>query len=122
MTYSSIQFRKLSLSFPHKICFQDFSAHLQYGQHIALVGRNGSGKSSLLKMLQRDLQPSEGEIFISDDVCLASVPQIIEDFESLQVGGGLVVGFCAFWSVLTWQCPCSVPDFGMKSLLFAFLF
>lgn len=40
----------------------------------------------------------------------------------LLIGGGLVVGFCAFWSVLTWQCPCSVPDFGVKSLLFAFLF
>lgn len=86
MMHSPIQFKNLSLSFPHKNCFDAFNASLHYGEHIALMGRNGSGKSSMLKMLMGTIQPSEGEIFIPGDVCMAGVPQVIDEFSSLSGG------------------------------------
>ncbi|MCX7123721.1 MAG: ATP-binding cassette domain-containing protein [Gammaproteobacteria bacterium] len=86
MMHSPIQFKNLSLSFPHKNCFEAFNVSLHYGEHIALMGRNGSGKSSLLKMLMGVIQPSEGEIFIPNDVCMADVPQVIDEFSSLSGG------------------------------------
>ena len=84
--HSPIQFKNLSLSFPHKSCFEAFNASLHYGEHIALMGRNGSGKSSILKMLMGAIQPSEGEIFIPTDVCMADVPQVIDEFSRLSGG------------------------------------
>ena len=86
MMHTPIQFKHLSLSFPHKLCFEDFTAQLPYGEHIAFMGRNGSGKSSLLNMLNGKIRPSEGELIIPDDVCMADVPQVIEDFSELSGG------------------------------------
>jgi ATPase subunit of ABC transporter with duplicated ATPase domains len=86
MMHTPIQFKHLSLFFPHKICFEEFTAQLHYGEHIALMGRNGSGKSSLLKMLSGKIQPSEGELMIPDDVCMADVPQVIDAFSHLSGG------------------------------------
>ncbi|HAT9594696.1 TPA: ATP-binding cassette domain-containing protein, partial [Legionella pneumophila subsp. pneumophila] len=51
MNHKPIQFKDLSLIYPHKTCFQDFSGEIHFADRIALIGRNGSGKSTLLKML-----------------------------------------------------------------------
>lgn len=71
-----IQLKNLSLSFPHKTCFEDFSADIYDGNRIAIIGRNGSGKSNLLKMIKS----------ISADISIGYVPQIIEDFDNLSGG------------------------------------
>ena len=86
MIHTPIQFKYLSLFFPHNICFEDFTTQLHYGEHIALMGRNGSGKSSLLNMLSGKIQPSEGELIIPDDLCMVNVPQVIDDFSDLSGG------------------------------------
>lgn len=71
-----IQLKNLSLSFPHKTCFEDFSADIYDGNRIAIIGCNGSGKSSLLKIIKN----------ISADINIGYVPQIIEDFDNLSGG------------------------------------
>ena len=81
-----IQIHNLTLSFPHKNCFEDFSANLPYGSRIAIIGHNGSGKSGLLKMLQGAIQPTSGNIQISKDMVIGYVPQVIEDFDNLSGG------------------------------------
>lgn len=63
-----IKIKNFSLSFPNKICFEDFSAEVMFGERIAIVGRNGSGKSSLLKMIAEQ----------NSNIPLAYIPQIIE--------------------------------------------
>ena len=52
----------LTLSFPHKTCFSGFTTQIHYGDRIALMGRNGSGKSMLLRILQGLAEPSQGKI------------------------------------------------------------
>lgn len=73
-----IQIHNLTLSFPHKTCFEDFSVNLQYGSRIAIIGRNGSGKSTLLRMLK--------DIAAKQNMVVGYVPQIIEDFDHLSGG------------------------------------
>ena len=68
MIYKPIQFKNVRLSFPHKVCFENFSAQVQYGSRIAIIGRNGSGKSTLLKMIQGLIEPTEGIIKLPEDV------------------------------------------------------
>jgi ATP-binding cassette, subfamily B, bacterial len=64
------------LSFAYPDCdmsvLSDISIDLQAGQVIALVGENGSGKSSLVKLLCGFYRPTTGRILI-DDVDLADV-------------------------------------------------
>ena len=76
MIHKPIQIQNLSLSFPHKTCFESFTTQINYGARIAIIGRNGSGKSTLLKMLQNTLV----------DVTYGYVPQVIEEFDNLSGG------------------------------------
>lgn len=81
MTHKSIQFKDLCLSFPHKPCFEQFSATIFYGRRIAIIGQNGCGKSTLLRMLQGFIEPTDGELLVPQDVSIAYVPQLIDEFD-----------------------------------------
>jgi ATPase subunit of ABC transporter with duplicated ATPase domains len=86
MTHKPIQFNHLSLSFPHKVCFENFSTRIHYGSRIALIGRNGSGKSTLLKLIHGDLPRPDQEITIPDDAVFGYVPQLMASQDSLSGG------------------------------------
>jgi len=86
MMHKPIQFKNISFTFPHKICFEDFSAKIFYGSRIAIIGKNGSGKSTLLKIIQGIAEPTSGEITVPNDVVSGYVPQVIEDFNYLSGG------------------------------------
>lgn len=66
----------ISLTFQTKNCFEDFSADVFYGDKIAILGDNGSGKSSLLKIINGDLIPESGEIEGINNVSVQYVEQI----------------------------------------------
>ncbi|MCH5683654.1 ATP-binding cassette domain-containing protein [Niabella sp. W65] len=48
--------------------FSDISFHIEEGDKIALVARNGTGKSTLLKILAGKETPDKGKLWISKDV------------------------------------------------------
>ncbi|HXH55581.1 MAG TPA: ATP-binding cassette domain-containing protein [Gammaproteobacteria bacterium] len=86
MIHKLIQIKNLSLSFPHKTCFDDFNIQIKHGSRIAIIGRNGSGKTTLLKILQGAMEPTSGFIECGRDAVFGFVPQIIESFNPLSGG------------------------------------
>ncbi|NRB10018.1 MAG: ATP-binding cassette domain-containing protein [Rickettsiaceae bacterium] len=82
MIHNPIEIINLSYIANNKICFEDFNTHIDYGSRIGIIGRNGSGKSSLLKILQGILSPTYGNIQIPENTTLSYVPQTIENFTS----------------------------------------
>lgn len=86
MMHKPIQFKNLCFSLPHKLCFEQFTATISYGQRIAIIGQNGSGKSSLLRMLQGFIEPTDGELVIPQDIGIGYVPQLIDEFNALSGG------------------------------------
>jgi ATPase subunit of ABC transporter with duplicated ATPase domains len=81
-----IQFESLGLSFPHKTCFSDVSGQIFAGSRVAIIGRNGSGKTSLLKILAGVVEPSEGVVNIPKQLVIGYVPQVIEAFDDYSGG------------------------------------
>lgn len=61
----AINFNDVSLVYPDKtMALQDFNLDIKAGETIALVGRSGAGKSSLVNLLTRTLGTSTGQITI----------------------------------------------------------
>jgi ATPase subunit of ABC transporter with duplicated ATPase domains len=79
VSHKPIIISHLSVSFLHKICFEDFSATIYPGDHIALIGDNGSGKSTLLSLLTGSTDIShEGTVARSPDIVIGYLPQNME--------------------------------------------
>ena len=81
-----IKLENLSLTFNHKICFQNFSAVISYGDRIAVIGNNGSGKTALVKAIAGCENILEGEIYIPDGIITGYVPQTVESYPQLSGG------------------------------------
>ena len=61
-----IEIRNLSFAYPGsaKFAVEGISLSVKEGEHIALIGGTGSGKSTLIKLLAGLFEPSEGEILM----------------------------------------------------------
>lgn len=65
----------LSMRFDTKTVFQDISFKLEKGSTTALLGPNGTGKTTLIKILMGMLTPTSGSFKFADDVKIGYVPQ-----------------------------------------------
>ncbi|WP_286690980.1 MULTISPECIES: ABC-F family ATP-binding cassette domain-containing protein [unclassified Aeromicrobium] len=65
----------LQLSFPTKDVLDDVTLGLAEGQRVGVVGRNGDGKSTLMRVLARRLEPDEGRVTWRRDLRVGYVDQ-----------------------------------------------
>jgi len=73
-----LSFRDVSLSIGNKPLFIDLELHIGKGERICLVGRNGTGKSTLMKTIAGTVEPDDGEIFIQPGTHTAYLPQEVD--------------------------------------------
>ncbi len=86
-----LEAKKISKSLGGKPLFKDFDLLLTPGSRIGLLGRNGAGKSSLIRVLLGIDQPDSGEVFRSDNLTVAYFEQ---NRESLDPKVSLVKTIC----------------------------
>lgn len=72
---SLVSIHNLSLSFSGPLLFSNINLDIHEGQRIALLGRNGLGKSTLMQVIQGHIQPDAGEIFLQKGLTLSHLPQ-----------------------------------------------
>ncbi len=61
----SIEFRNVSFSYKEEQVIRNLSFEIRGGKTYALVGHNGAGKSTIIKLLLRLYDPAEGEILLN---------------------------------------------------------
>lgn len=59
-----VEFEHVRFSYPDKIIIKDFSAHIQPGQKVAIVGPTGAGKTTMVNLLMRFYEINSGSIKI----------------------------------------------------------
>jgi len=70
--------RNIAKSYGDKHLFDNITLKVEGGERIALIGDNGTGKSTLIKMIMGELYPDEGRIRTGPQVKAAFLPQIIQ--------------------------------------------
>jgi len=65
----------LSKSFDHKKLFWDINFEIKRGERVAIIGYNGTGKTTLLKIINGLLNPDTGEVIYGSNVSVAYYDQ-----------------------------------------------
>lgn len=61
---SIVEFRRAAYAVNGRALVEDISFAIQPGETIVLLGRSGSGKTTTLKLMNRLLEPTSGEVFV----------------------------------------------------------
>ena len=70
-----VQLSAVSLAYGHVPLLDHADLVVEPGEHIGLIGRNGTGKTSLLKTIAGAARPDDGKTWLAPGTKLASVPQ-----------------------------------------------
>ena len=73
-----INIKHISKLFGDKLIFDDASFGLQEGDKVGIVGINGTGKSTLLRMAAGEETPDSGQIIRQNNLKMAYLPQTPE--------------------------------------------
>ncbi|AQX28330.1 MULTISPECIES: ABC transporter ATP-binding protein [unclassified Bartonella] len=97
-----LQFDNVTLGYTNKIVIKKFSAKLKKGSLIAIIGDNGSGKSTFLKTIAGLIKPISGKIKKPTRSCIAYLGQYCDidrtfpiDIETILKMG--LWSFCGLW-------------------------
>ena len=73
-----ISIDNLTVAFGGFTLLDDINFHVSDGEHIALVGKNGAGKSTILKLIAGVETPTAGRITKPNNVTIGYLPQIMK--------------------------------------------
>jgi ATPase subunit of ABC transporter with duplicated ATPase domains len=75
----ALEIEKLSKGFEDKVVLRDVSFTLTRGDKLAVIGRNGIGKTTLCKVIARQLEPDRGKVAYGHEVSVGYMPQHHEE-------------------------------------------
>ena len=77
--------RETEIKFGKKIIFQNLDLNIHKGDMIALVGNNGVGKSTLMKIINGEVDIDNGKIWILPNVKVSYFNQNFEDYDKNKI-------------------------------------
>src|SRR6056297_52220 len=77
-----ISLEDIRVEFGGEVLFGDISFFIREGEKIGLVGNNGSGKSSLLKVITGEMRPTSGQVNRPGSMRIGYLPQHMEHQEN----------------------------------------
>ncbi|KXU38376.1 ABC transporter ATP-binding protein [Ventosimonas gracilis] len=87
-----LRLNQLSLAYGAMALLDGVSAQLARGERVCLIGRNGSGKSSLLRVIKGEIQADSGDVWKENGLIIGELPQELPEasertvFEQVALG------------------------------------
>ena len=95
-----IQVNNLSLQFGKRILFEDVNVKFVEGNCYGVIGANGAGKSTFLKILTGDQDPTRGRISIEPGKRMAVLSQDHYKFDDFSVLNTVMMGHIELWKIM----------------------
>ena len=89
----------LTMQFGARPLFENVSAKFGNGNRYGLIGANGCGKSTLMKILGGDLEPSAGQVMLEPNTRLGKLRQDQFAYEQCSVIDTVIMGHEELWNV-----------------------
>jgi ATPase subunit of ABC transporter with duplicated ATPase domains len=90
----------LSLQFGTRILFEDVSLKFTRGNCYGLIGANGAGKSTFLKILSREIEPSGGEIAIQPKLRMSVLEQDHFEYNEVDATTTVLMGHQRLYQII----------------------
>jgi ATPase subunit of ABC transporter with duplicated ATPase domains len=90
----------LSIQFGAKPLFENVSVTFGNGNRYGLIGANGCGKSTLMKILTGELEPTAGNVSTDPDVRIGQLSQDQFAYEDYRVLDAVIMGYGKLWQVM----------------------
>ncbi|PKM30034.1 MAG: ABC-F family ATPase [Gammaproteobacteria bacterium HGW-Gammaproteobacteria-11] len=109
----------ITMQFGAKPLFENVSVKFGGGNRYGLIGANGCGKSTFMKILGGDLEPSAGQVMLEPNVRLGKLRQDQFAYENHSVLNTVIMGHEELWKVHAerdriYSLPEMSEDDGMK--------
>ncbi|HLU80277.1 MAG TPA: ABC-F family ATPase [Burkholderiaceae bacterium] len=91
----------LTIQFGAKPLFENVSVKFGEGNRYGLIGANGSGKSTFMKIIGGDLEPSSGNVSLDPGVRLGKLRQDQFAYENVRVLDVVMMGHEEMWAAMT---------------------
>ena len=95
-----IQVNNVSLKFGKRVLFEDVNIKFTNGNCYGLIGANGSGKSTFLKILSGELETTTGEVVISKNERLSILKQDHYQFDDKRVIDVVIMGNSKLYEIM----------------------
>ncbi len=95
-----IQVTNVSLRFSDRKLFDEVNLKFTPGNCYGVIGANGAGKSTFLKILAGDIEPSTGEVFITPGERLAVLKQDHFEFDAYSVMDTVIMGHKRLYDIM----------------------
>ena len=87
------------MQFGEKPLFENISVKFQNGNRYGLIGANGCGKSTLMKIMTGELKPTNGSVMVGEGQRLGILSQDQFAFEDYRVVDAVIMGHKALWKI-----------------------
>lgn len=95
-----IQTNKLTIQFGKEILFEDVTIKFTEGNAYGIIGANGSGKSTFLKVLAKEIEPNSGSVFIESSKRLSFLKQDHNAYNNFNVIETVIMGNQKLYKVM----------------------
>lgn len=90
----------LTMQFGPKPLFENVSVKFGEGNRYGLIGANGSGKTTFMKILGGDLEPTSGSVILEPNVRLGKLRQDQFAYEDMRVLDVVMMGHTEMWQAM----------------------
>jgi ATP-binding cassette subfamily F protein uup len=74
-----IRFDEVTLAFGDQVILQEADLAIEANERVCLIGRNGAGKSTTLKLISGELEPDRGEIVRNSNLVVSQLAQTLPE-------------------------------------------